>query len=112
MKERKKRRQQNRAIVTIVNNSDYYNSETKQILEGINNEYFKAQAGLKKDFILKAAKRLEEIGLPKRTICAELVQHIRFASERMIRKTLTPEYTRDYNGTGVDITHDKVIEDG
>jgi hypothetical protein len=55
------------------------------------------QTGLKKNFILKAAKLLEEIGLPKKLITAELVRHLRFASRRLIYKTLTPEYTRDYN---------------
>jgi len=57
-----------KAINAVAVSTNYYNSQTEQILTEINDEYFKAQAGLKKDFILKAAKRLKELGLPKKTI--------------------------------------------
>lgn len=93
--------------VTIFSISDYYNPQSEKILNDINDEYFKAQAGLKKDFILKAAKLLEEIGVPKKAICAELVQHIRFASERMIRKTLTPEYKDDSKISGTSAANEE-----
>jgi hypothetical protein len=47
--------------------------------------------------LMNTYRKLEEIGLPKKAICAELVQHIRFAKRTLIYETLGPEYKRDYN---------------
>jgi hypothetical protein len=71
----------------------------------------------KKEVILKGAKMLEQIGLPRKTIAAELSHGLRGVSERFVRKVLGPEFTREYDnnnnqiGTSSDIEEKNDIEE-
>jgi len=70
-------------------------NDVTRILEDINDEYYRTAHETKTELIKKAAEKLETLGLPKRTIAAELVEHLRFASKAFIYRVLGPEYKRE-----------------
>lgn len=94
-------------------NSIGYEREVKRILDELNDELYRQVTKTKKEIILKGAKLLEELGIPKKTICAELSHGLRGISERMVRKTLGPEYKMEENirGTSTAIEDKKDIEE-
>jgi len=102
----------------ITTDSISYEREVKSILDELNDELYRQITKTKKEIILKGAKLLEQIGLPKKLIAAELSHGLRGVSERFVRKVLGPEFTRsyDYNnsnqiGTSSDIEEKNDIEE-
>lgn len=83
-------------MTTRTKTANNLNNDVSQILEDINDEFYRKQHESKTELILKAAEKLESLGLPRRTICAELVEHLRFASKTLIYKVLGPEYKREH----------------
>jgi hypothetical protein len=94
-------------------NSITYEREVKRIFDELNDELYRQITKTKKEIILKGAKLLEELGIPKKTICAELSHGLRGISERMVRKTLGPEYKIEENvrGTSTAINDKKDVEE-
>jgi hypothetical protein len=99
--------------MTTTTNSISYEREVKRILDELNDELYRQITKTKKEIILKGAKLLEELGVSKKTICAELSHGLRGISERMVRKTLGPEYKIEENvrGTSTAIDVKKDVEE-
>lgn len=87
--------------------------QVKEILDDINDEFYHSLHETKTELIRKAAKKLEEIDIPKAMIAGRLVKHISFAKERLIYKILGPEYKRDYDKSALnaDIDDNNELEE-
>jgi hypothetical protein len=70
-------------------------NDVNKILDEINDEFYHKIHDTKTELIHKAAEKLESLDIPKRTIAAELVEHLRFASKAFIYRVLGPEYKRE-----------------
>jgi hypothetical protein len=94
-------------------NSISYEREVKRILDELNDELYRQITKTKKEIILKGAKLLEQIGLPKKLIAAELSHGLRGVSRPMVYKTLGPEYVnaRDDLSTSKQNDDKKVVEE-
>jgi uncharacterized protein (UPF0210 family) len=62
-------------------NSISYEREIKTILDELNDELYRQITKTKKEIILKGAKLLEELGIPKKTICVELSAFVAYLKE-------------------------------
>jgi hypothetical protein len=99
--------------MTTITNSITYEREVKRILDELNDELYRQITKTKKEIILKGAKLLEQIGLPKKLIAAELSHGLRGVSRPMVYKTLGPEYVnaRDDLSTSKQNDDKKVVEE-
>ena len=87
-------------MTTVATTAAINESQAKDILDSISEEFYRATDKTKKEYIKLAVKKLEEIDIPREMIGGLLVKYLRFASESYIYDNLGPEYKRHFDKSG------------